>query len=139
MQAIVLDTNCLVQIVSHNSKLYPIWQNFLSGKYRLCVTTEILEEYEEILGHLMSPEIARIVVEVIVKHPLTRLIDPYIHFDLIKADPDDNKFVDCAIAANANYVVSEDSHFKELKSISFPKVEVIRLKEFASLLGCLPN
>lgn len=65
MREIVLDTNCLVQIISHNAKYHSVWQQFLLGKYCLCVTTEILEEYEEILGQLMSPEIAKIVVEVI--------------------------------------------------------------------------
>ena len=58
----------------------------------------------------------------------------YFHFHLIEQDKDDNKFVDCAIAANAQYIVSEDSHFKHLKNIPFPAVNVIRLREFMNLL-----
>jgi len=47
---------------------------------------------------------------------------------------DFNKFVDCAIAANAQYIVSEDSHFKHLKDIPFPTVNVIHLGKFMELL-----
>ena len=49
---------------------------------------------------------------------------------LITADPDDNKFVDCAFAANADYLVSEDSHFDILKKTSFPKLNLVTLDEF---------
>lgn len=51
-------------------------------------------------------------------------------FQLIESDPDDNKFVDCAIAANADYIVTEDTHFNPLKMISFPHVEIKRLHDF---------
>ena len=37
----------------------------------------------------------------------------------------DNKFVDCAIAARADYLVSHDAHFKVLSTVSFPKLSVI--------------
>ncbi|WP_417570360.1 PIN domain-containing protein [Phocaeicola coprocola] len=50
------------------------------------------------------------------------------------ADQDDNKFVDCAITANAEYIVTEDHHFNELKNISFPSVAIINLKDFAKTL-----
>lgn len=46
---IVLDTNCLLQIIARKSKNYFLWERFLNGDYCLCFTTEILEEYEEIL------------------------------------------------------------------------------------------
>ncbi|MDE6753839.1 MAG: PIN domain-containing protein [Muribaculaceae bacterium] len=57
------------------------------------------------------------------------VVTPYYKFDLIKVDPDDNKFVDCAVAGGARYIVSDDHHFEILKTIDFPKVEVITLEE----------
>lgn len=42
---------------------------------------------------------------------------------------DDNKFVDCAIAANAQFIVTEDHHYDVLKTIDFPKVNIIKLDE----------
>ena len=61
--------------------------------------------------------------------------DPYYRFRLIRQDEDDNKFVDCAIISGADYIVSEDSHFRILESIPFPKINVIRLDDFIKDLG----
>ena len=52
-----------------------------------------------------------------------------IYFNLISVDPDDNKFVDCAVAANAKFVVTDDGHFDVLKQIDFPKVNIIGLDD----------
>ena len=60
--------------------------------------------------------------------------DPHYTFALIEADKDDNKFVDCAIAANAKCIVTEDKHFRVLKNIPFPKVEVLGREEFSLYL-----
>ena len=62
------------------------------------------------------------------------LKDPHYTFALIESDKDDNKFVDCAIAANAKCIVTEDKHFKVLENIPFPKVEVIGIEEFKCYL-----
>lgn len=61
-------------------------------------------------------------------------IDPHYSFGLIHADEDDNKFVDCAIASNAIFIVTEDRHYNELANIPFPKVEVIGIDDFIKYL-----
>ena len=104
------------------------------GKYILCVSNDILEEYEEILSLKTNAAIASNVIQVLINSPFVEFINTYFHFHLIEKDKDDNKFVDCAIAANAQYIVSEDAHFKQLKNIPFPTVNVIRLGEFMRLL-----
>ncbi len=52
---------------------------------------------------------------------------------------DDNKFVDCAIAANAHFIVTEDKHFKILSEIPFPKVNVISAKDFKKQIEMQKN
>ena len=131
---IVLDTNCLLVSISRYGEAYPVWRGFLDGRFTLCVSTEILEEYEEIIGRLTSSEVAKNVVDAILKRKNVLRIDPYFHWNLISADPDDNKFVDCAFAANATYIVSDDAHFDVLRNMSFPELMVIRLKEFLETL-----
>ena len=131
---IVLDTNCLIAILSRKGNYFPVWQGLHQGKYILCVSNDILEEYEEILSQKTNAIIAANVIQAIINSPFVEFIDTYFHFHLIEHDKDDNKFVDCAIAANAQYIVSEDAHFKHLKNIPFPTVNVIRLSEFMNLL-----
>lgn len=129
MQNLVVDTNSLIQIISPRSPYRPIYDSLIDGTYSLCVTTEILEEYEEILLRFMRPHSARMIMDAIVGNPHTRRITSYYRFNLIASDPDDNKFVDCAIAANAKYIVTEDHHYDILKQIDFPHVDIIRLDD----------
>lgn len=127
---VVLDTNCLVQMISSHSPYRPAWQAFRDGRYTLCVSNDILSEYSEILERVANAAVAHNIVNAILRSPYTRLFDPHYRFGLIEQDPDDNKFVDCAIIAGADYIVSEDSHFRVLADIPFPRVNVIQLDEF---------
>jgi len=132
MRRIVLDTNCLLQSLPSKSPYHKIWTDILDGHIQLCVNTEILNEYEEILSGKTTKEIAHNVVEAIARLSTTFFQDAYFHFGLITADTDDNKFVDCAIAADAEYIVTNDKHFEVLNSIPWPKLSVINIKEFVA-------
>ena len=132
---IVLDTNCLLQSLSRRGKYYDVWEAFILGKYTLCVTTEILAEYEEIIASHMSPQAAKLAIEMILRANNVRRIDAQYRFGLITVDKDDNKFVDCAIVGNAEFIVSDDKHFNVLKDIPFPHVKVKKLIEFQQELG----
>jgi putative PIN family toxin of toxin-antitoxin system len=90
----------------------------LNGEIQLCVNSEILNEYEEILSGKTTKEIAHNVVEAIARLSTTYFQDSYYHFGLITEDPDDNKFVDCAIAADAELIVTNDKHFDVLRTVS---------------------
>jgi len=127
---IVVDTNCLLRILPQNSKYRCIWNAFLCGKYELCYTTEILQEYEEVLSRFYSATFAKFVIDVILNSLHSEQIIVYYKWLLILADPDDNKFVDCAISANASYIVTNDKHFKVLEEIDFPKVNILTIEEF---------
>ena len=131
---IVLDTNCLLASLSSKSENFRVWKDFQKGKYTLCVSNEILEEYQEIIAQKTTPSIAQNVVRAIVESENVEFIDPHFHVYAIFADPDDNKFVDCAFAANAAFIVSEDSHFEALKTLAFPKIMVLKLKAFLKFL-----
>ena len=61
----------------------------------------------------------------------------YFEWNVIESDPDDNKFFDCAVAASADFIVSEDKHFRILKRIAFPSVLTIRSVEFKQILAAI--
>jgi len=131
---IVLDTNCLIASLSRSGQYYPVWKGLQTGKYILCVSTDILEEYAEIITEKMSVNVATNVIHLLLESEFVELVNPYFSLHLIEADHDDNKFVDCAFAANATYIVSDDKHFDVLKDIAFPRLLVLKLKEFLGLL-----
>ena len=130
MDNVVIDTNSLIMAISSRSAYHKIWQSFLAGDYCLCVSNEILEEYAEVIARNISINAARYVVYTIMERKNVRQITPSYKWNLITADPDDNKFVDCAIAANARLIVTEDHHFNVLKEINFPSVDVINIDDF---------
>ena len=134
MMNIVLDTNCLLMSLSRRSQYYPVWRDFVEGKYNLCVTNEILAEYEEILTQKVGPQIASNIIQALLDLPNTKMVQVYYHLRLITADPDDDKFVDCAFKANAKYIVTQDHHYDVLRNTPFPKIEVIDIDEFLNIL-----
>jgi len=96
----------------------------------LCVSNEILFEYREILARKTTAEIAENIIEFLSISPFVEKAEIYFNFLLISEDLDDNKFVDCAIAANAVCLVSNDRHFQVLKTVDFPQVTILKLQEF---------
>ena len=70
----------------------------------------------------ITPTVAENVVMLILNQENVQLVDPHFRMGIITADPDDNKFVDCAFAAGADYLVSEDSHFRVLHDTPFPQL-----------------
>lgn len=82
-----------------------------------------------------TPEIASNVINAILMRPNVLKLDITFKFHLIESDPDDNKFVDCAIRANAQYIVTEDRHYDILKTIDFPKVDIIGIDDFINFLS----
>lgn len=93
-----------------------------------------LNEYVEILERKTSAKFAELAVNVIVNNPNTIFITPFYKFNVIEADPDDNKFVDCAVAGNAKFIVTEDGHYDILKDLMLPRVDVIKLDDAMKLL-----
>ena len=134
MARLVLDTNSLIQTLPKRSVYHDLWISLFDGRNIFCVSNEILEEYEEILERKTTHELASLVLKAIINNPFTSFITPYYHFNLIEADPDDNKFVDCAICGNAKYIVTEDNHFSILSKNMFPKVDIISLDKIMDLL-----
>lgn len=132
---IVLDTNCLLLILSKKGSYYSVFEKIKWGEIQLIVTTEIINEYQEILEKVYSFEVAENVVKAILNHSKTILINKiYYNWNLISIDEDDNKFVNAYVIGNATYLVTNDKHFDILSSIKFPPVSIINLIDFIKLV-----
>jgi len=134
---IVLDTNIFWVSISRRSKTHWVISELLNGTFTLCVTTDILEEYDEIISQKLGSETAKSIMELLDNLPNVEYITKYYRWELIEQDYDDNKFVDCAIACNANYLATNDKHFNSLKQIAFPKVNIINIDEFKMVIDTI--
>lgn len=120
--------------MSKRSPYRPIWDAFLGQRFILCVSNDILDEYQEIIEQQTTAQIAENVIMLIMNSINVNYVDPHFRLELITSDPDDNKFVDCAFASGADYIVSEDAHFDVLKRTPFPMFNVLTMDEFLEKL-----
>lgn len=131
---VVLDTNVLLAALPRTSDSHLIFLELIGGSYDLCLTSDILNEYEEVFQQRANPQVAALALDVLGILPNLLPVTKYYFWRLITVDPDDNKFVDCAIAANADFIVTDDKHFNVLNDIVFPKVKVVSRQEFLDML-----
>jgi uncharacterized protein len=131
---VVIDTNILLACIGRKSPYNLIFQKIIKKEIFLCVSNSILEEYEEILERRTSHDIAINVIKTLLKLDNVLRFDPRYNWDLIEQDPDDDKFVDCYVASNANFLVTNDKHFNILLNIPFPPINVIGIDEFLQIL-----
>lgn len=131
---VVIDTNVLLISIAKKSPYRPIFDAVINGDVKLIVSNEIISEYAEILALRANALVAINITDFLSKSLHVDKIDVYYQWNLIELDKDDNKFVDCAIAGNAQFVVTNDKHFNVLADIPFPKVEVVSSKDFLKKL-----
>ena len=137
MRRFVIDTNCLLAILPMKSPYHCVWEAFLADRVEICISNEILMEYEEILSEKTSPLFADAIIQAILNRKNVVKVSPVWRFNLIIQDPDDNKFVDCAVCGQAEYLVSNDKHFKILQNVNFPPVTLVTIQEFVAVLDKL--
>lgn len=131
---VVVDTNVLLVSISDRSKYHWLYKAIVEGKISVSFTYDILIEYEEMIGSHWHPEVATQTIRSLIELSTAKLTVSYFTLNLIKTDPDDNKFVDCAFASNADYIVTHDRDFNILKTISFPSIRVVDLDAFKDIL-----
>ncbi len=134
---VIIDTNCLIPSIPPKNPEFWLYLAFRRKDFDRVVSTEILLEYEEQLGLFYSQQTAELVMNILTTASNVIFTEPFIKWNAIPNDPDDNKFADLAISANVHYLVTNDHHFKVLKSLPFPSVNVINLEAFQKILAWL--
>ena len=130
---VCLDTNVFLQIFGRKQPHHQILRSLLEGRLTLAVSNEILLEYQEVTVKLSGVErwgeVEALLDLLGQLHGNIQQVEPQFRFTVITADPDDNKFCDCAIVAEADFVVTDDAHFAALQSAGY-KPKPIAPEEF---------
>ena len=130
---IVVDTNVLLPSLSPRSPMHWLFAEILAERLILCVTTDILSEYAEIFERKLGTKTAFAVMDLIMTMPNLLCINKFYFWQAIEKDPEDNKFVDCAVAANALYLITNDNHFNELKQKPLFQVNILTFDAFEEI------
>jgi len=134
---VVLDTNSLLASIAKKSKYRPIFDGILQGKFTLLITNEILTEYTEIIERRSSPIVAANISELLAQAKHVEKIEVFFKWLLLINDEDDDKFADCAVSGNADFIVTDDKHFNTLKNVEFPAIKVIKTQDFLEIVLAL--
>lgn len=129
---VCVDTNVLIQARSKRHRYGVILDGFMFGLMDWAVSNRVVTEYREILsakaGQAAWSTLENF-IDLVDRSGNLHWISPHYQFRIISADPDDNAFTDCAIASNADYVITEDSHFAPLANAGY-KPQPITPDEF---------
>lgn len=114
---VVLDTSVLLASIGMRSPLRWLFDALLDGRFAVVVSTPILLEYEEILARPTTPDIAGDVLRALLALFTAETVEPRFRWRLPPGDPDDEKFVDAALAG-----------------LDFPAVRVLTPRAFRKAL-----
>jgi putative PIN family toxin of toxin-antitoxin system len=135
---VVFDTNVLLVSLPSHSPFRALYQAVVDERLTLYVTTEMLAEYEEQISRRLGIARTDVQLRELLNLPNVQEITLYYNWHLLaEIDADDDKFVDCAIACGADYLVTNDRHFNRLREVPFPTVNIIKAEEFLELLNGL--
>ena len=119
---VCIDTNTLLQSRVPTHRYFPILDAIVAGRLAWAVSNRVLTEYAEILTRMSGPaawtKVSRL-IDLIDRSGNLVSISPHFQFRIIGDDTDDNAFTDCAIAAHADYVITEDRHFAPLANAGY--------------------
>ncbi len=131
---IVLDTNCFISCIGKSSPYRNVFDSFLREQYTLCVSTEILLEYEEVFLIKWGNDVTINLLSRLVRARNIEFSTIFFNFNMVNNDEDDNKFADTFLSSNADYIVSNDSKLLALNKSVFPEFTVLTLQEFSQIL-----
>ena len=126
---VVLDTNVFVSGVFFNGPPFQILEAWRDGKIQMVISPEILDEYRRV-GEILTEEHPAIDLEPILEYVIHNAVvfsAPPLS-ERVCDDPDDDKFLACALASGSNLVVSGDRHL--LKVTGYQNIEVLKPRYF---------
>ncbi len=129
MLRVVLDTNVLISAILFGGKPRQILEKAIRGQIRLCMSEPILEELSGILRRSKfdySPEMIQFILTELTG--IADFVNPSETIHVVLDDPDDNRILECAVEAGANYIITGDSHL--LKLSRYLNLEVLNVTAF---------
>ena len=131
----VLDTNVLISAVIATGTPHEIVVAGYSSEYQIVVSVATLLEFRETLHKypdrfgLSDREIQE---EVETLRYFAEFVAPDVELDVADADPDDDKFLEAAVAGNAEYVVSGDQHLLDIDN--FRGIDIVSPRTFYEIV-----
>jgi len=130
----VLDTNVYFSAFSSTRGVpFELWRRAVRHEYVLLISPPMIRELADVLRTDLKWQERDIVAQLKLVVRTARIIEPKIAVSTVADDPDDDRILECAIAGNADLVVTYDRHLTKLKE--FQGVGIVRPVDFLRTLG----
>lgn len=131
---VVLDTNVYFSAFNSTRGVpFELWRRAVKREYALLISPAIIRELADVLrADLNWPE-ADIIAQLKLVVRVAAMVEPKTALDVVAADPDDDRILECAVAGNADLIVSYDRHLTKLKA--FQGIGVVRPVDLLRTLG----
>lgn len=126
---IVLDTNVFVSAIGWKGASREIFKDCIEGNLELFISTEIFDEIKRVLNYpkfkFSQDEIDEFLDQIL---EAGNLVETKVKVEIIKDDPSDNKFLECALTVDADYIISRDPHILRIKE--FEGIKIISPEDY---------
>jgi len=129
----ILDTNVIISGIFWKGPPFEVLKAWQGRRFRLVITLPILNEYRRVLNEMTRKHplaVLSSILEVIELY--SEIVEPVSLAGVVCSDPDDDKFLEAALAADADYIVSGDAALLSLKN--YHRVQIVRPTQFLKLL-----
>ena len=129
MIKVVLDSNVLISSIVFGGNPRKIFKKIIEGKIKLSISLSIIEEIREVLGgdkFKYSPAVLNIIINELLA--ITEVVEPMEILNVIDDDPDDNRILECAVEAGADYIITGDKHL--LKKNPYFNIRIMNPYDF---------
>jgi uncharacterized protein len=130
----ILDTNVFISGVFWKGPPFEILKTWQEQRFRLAISPPILDEYRRVLDEMTKKRplpVLTSILRIIELH--SEMVEPVSFAQPVCSDPDDDKFLEAALAARAGYVVSGDAALLKVKQ--YRGIEIVRPRQFVDLLS----
>jgi putative PIN family toxin of toxin-antitoxin system len=131
---VVLDTNVLISAILFGGKPRQILEKAIRGEIRLCLSEPILEELKGVLQRSKfdySPEMIQFILMELTG--IADFVNPSETINVVLEDPEDNRILECAVEAKANYIITGDFHLLKLRW--YRNIEIVNSVAFLEKLS----
>jgi putative PIN family toxin of toxin-antitoxin system len=130
---VVIDTNVFVSSV-FGGPPRKVVERWFAGQITLCISEDIFKEYQRVLRDIkaVSPQEERDLIRAFTSGQNILYVTDPPSVNVVKEDPDDNKFLACAIALEAEHVISGDSHLLTLES--YMGIRIVSPRSFMDII-----
>lgn len=130
---VVLDTNVIVSALVFGGKPREVLRLVIEGKLELYLSKEIIDEVLEILGRKFKYPDDKLLVLGNELITLAEVVQPETEVRVVYDDPDDDKIIECAVEAGADFIISGDSHLLNLEK--YNAIKILKVTEFLLFLN----